>query len=295
MKRVCKSFPGPQTLRDYISTHPDADWEQMRDDNAWGGYQAAHDCRDQAIRDQGGLCAYCEQQIAADGLLRCQVEHFHPKSDKTGTRNWNLDWENMLAVCDGGSRSSWEERENCPLPENLSCDAHKNHMVQTGKLPAACEGRLLNPIDVPYFPNLFAFDKGTGCFKPDDASCAAVKIPGNVYETTAELVNRTITALNLNCKRLADKRVLLVRNIDQNIETLRKKGIPPAKMPEELVRAAISTRNGRNFSPRCAAVWGRQRKITCIPLIIICKTIKRHTEASASESIKVHCSITSGE
>jgi len=135
MKRVCKSLPAPKALQDYMSAYPDATWDQMRDDNTQGGYQAAHDCRDQALRNQHDLCAYCERKIAADDPLHCQVEHFHPKSDSTGTRNWDLDWGNMLAVCDGGSSSLQGEREIHPLSENLSCDVHKNRMIQKGELP----------------------------------------------------------------------------------------------------------------------------------------------------------------
>ena len=240
MKRVCKNHPGPPALRDYAQAYPDAAWEQMRDDNAQGGYQAAHDCRAQALHDQHDLCAYCEQKIAANAPLHCRVEHFHPKSDNTETHNWSLDWKNMLAVCDGGSSGSQEERKTHPLPANLSCDAHKDRMVQIGRLPVACEGRLLNPLDIPSFPNLFTFDKGTGYFEPDGASCADVEILGNACGTTTELVNRTIAVLNLNCGRLAEKRRLLVVNIDQNKKVLRQKGFSPAEIPEKLVRRYFS-------------------------------------------------------
>ena len=54
--------------------------------------------------------------------------------------------------------------------------------------------------------------------------------------TTTELVNQTIKILNLNCNRLTEKRQLLVRNIDHNKKVLRKKGIPPADMYENLVQ-----------------------------------------------------------
>jgi len=112
----------------------------------------------------------------------------------------------------------------------------------TGKLPAACEGYLLNPRDIPSFPNLFTLDKGAGHFKPDEASCASVKIPGNTFGTTCELVSYTITALNLNCERLAEKRRCLVVNIDQNKKTLRLKGISPDKVPEKLLPRYFSVK-----------------------------------------------------
>jgi len=139
MKRVIKG-PAPKELSDYVSSFPDAGWNDVYDDNAHGGYQVAHECRNQALRDQKELCAYCEQKISSRFPLNCRVEHFHPKSDKSGAHNWDTDWKNMLAVCNGGDRSSEDERVFHPLPDNLSCDAHKNHMTQRKKLSENCEG-----------------------------------------------------------------------------------------------------------------------------------------------------------
>jgi len=236
MKRVCKS-PALDTWQDYVRLNPDATWEQARDG------RATFDCRVQAVQDQYGLCAYCEQKIAADDSLRCHIEHFHQKSDEDGKHNWGLDWGNMFAVCDGGSyrsHSPHEGRKIHPLPENLSCDAYKNHMVLEKELPVACEGHLLNPLDIPSFPNLFALNKGTGHLKPDEEACATVEIPRNACGTTAELVNRTIAVLNLNCERLAEKRRELVVDIDQNKKVLRKKNYSPAEVPKQLVRRYLS-------------------------------------------------------
>ncbi|MDR2125066.1 MAG: TIGR02646 family protein [Desulfovibrio sp.] len=236
MKRVNKSSSPPQSLQDYAQNNHSATWQQMRNDNAGNGSRTVGDCRAQAVRDQYGLCAYCERRISAENSRHCRIEHFHPKSDVSETHNWSLDWGNMLAVCDGGSGSSEAERQVYPLPKNLSCDAHKDYMIQTGNLSKACEGYLLNPLDVPDFPNLFAFDKGTGYLRPDGAACDGMNIPGNACGTTYELVSRTIEALNLNCERLAEQRRALVVNIDKNKKTLRDKGIHQIQMPEKLVR-----------------------------------------------------------
>ena len=244
MKRVLKS-PTPQMLQKYISIDPNASWQQMRDDNNRGGYQTAHVCRDQAIRDQYGLCAYCEQkmilekEITPEESLHCRVEHFHPKSDRNEEHNWDLDWENMLAVCDGGSVSTKEQKESFPLPKNLSCDAHKERKMNRS---ITCEGFLLNPLDIPSFPNIFKLDKGTGYFEPDENTCGAVDILINNYATTVELVNNTIEILNLNCDRLTEKRLLLVRNIEHNKKSLRQKGISAADMPGKLIQRYFTDR-----------------------------------------------------
>ena len=240
MKRVLKG-PAPNSLQNYILKFPDANWEQMRSDNANGGSQASHECRNQAISDQKGLCAYCEQSISSNDPLHRRLEHFHPKSDRAGIHNWDLDWENMLAVCDGGSNRSKDEIKSYPLPSNLSCDAHKDHMIQTKKLPILCEGRLLNPLSVPAFPNLFALDKGTGRLMPAESSCATTNVAANVFGTTGELTDNTIDILNINCNRLVDKRRRLVINVEYNKKRLRESGYPPAEAYVKLVDRYFKT------------------------------------------------------
>ena len=216
MKRVCKGI-APQTLSDYAAANPQGTWEQMRDESN----QAVNDCQNQAMRDQGNLCAYCEQRISLDGSRRRQIEHFHPKSDKSETHNWELDWNNMLAVCDGGKG----DKENYQLPQNLSCDARKLDY----------KGYLLNPLEIPAYPNLFALDKSNGHLKANEVNCAAVEISGNEYATTSELVNYTIEILNLNCDRLVERRLQLVWNIEHNIKTIRDKGFSPSALPAKLI------------------------------------------------------------
>jgi len=234
MKRVSKGA-SPSSLNEYATNHPNTTWEEMANDNTCGGSLVAHDCRNKAIDDQYGLCAYCEQRISSVTPMRRRLEHFHPKSDVEELRNWGLDWSNMLATCDGGSWKVSDDEKSYSLPENLSCDEHKNRMVGTGKLPITCEGYIINPLDVPAFPNLFSLEGGTWCLKPDIETCEEVTILCNSYETTAELINQTISILNLNCDRLTKKREQLVYNINRNIKTLRDKGYAPSDVPVKLV------------------------------------------------------------
>ena len=241
MKRVSKGAV-PEALQNYMDSNPEATWEEMSDDNMYGGGQAAHDCRNQAIHDQKGLCAYCEQKISSDDPIHRRIEHFHPKSDKIGTHNWSLDWNNMLATCDGGSSSLQQERVIHPLPGNLSCDAHKDRMVQTGRLQEDCEGYLLNPLAIPAFPNLFKLDKGTGHLISDESSCAVVDVDGNTFGTTQELVLNTIDMLNINCNRLAERRRLIVIDVERNKKRLRQRGYTYAEAPGKLIDRYFNTR-----------------------------------------------------
>ena len=100
MKRVIKN-PPPKSLIEYSSKAPNSTWEQMRDDGINNGQNTYHDCRYQAVSDQVNLCAYCEQKITPDDKTRCSIEHFHPASDKSGSHNWSLDWNNMFALLFG--------------------------------------------------------------------------------------------------------------------------------------------------------------------------------------------------
>lgn len=231
MKRVLKSA-APQSLERYIARYPEDTWEQLCDNEP----ATAHESRNLAIEDQHSLCAYCEQKISSDDPLHRGVEHFHPKSDRSGNHNWGLDWANMLAVCDGGTRSSPASRVNYPLPDNLSCDAYKNHMISKKSLPMECEGYLLDPLGTPAFPNLFSLDKSTGFLEPATENCSGLDIPGNVYDNTAELISHTIEALNLNCDRLTEKRKRLVWDIDHNIKVIRSRGYSTAEMRSLLVK-----------------------------------------------------------
>ena len=143
MKHVLKGAE-PPTLAFYAQAAPKSSWEQMRDDPYFQGQQAYQDCRSACITDQKGLCAYCEIDIRDNDPLKCRIEHFHPKSDQTTAHNWALDWQNMLAVCNGGS-IEYLTASGFYLPPrqaNLSCDAHKDRMIQQGQLPACCEGWL---------------------------------------------------------------------------------------------------------------------------------------------------------
>jgi uncharacterized protein (TIGR02646 family) len=213
-------------LSAFILANPTGTWEELRNDNTRGSAHIYNGCLHQTLTDQHGLCAYCEQEISQEDALHRRIEHFHPKSDTVTGHNWALDWNNLLAVCDGGDRSADEERINYPLPGNSHCDASKG-----GKTDF-----ILNPLDVPAFPNLFTYQKDTGKLMPDAEACAGVEIPGNTYEGTAALVSKTIDILNLNCACLNKKRNEEFIRVEQFKKILRERRIPREKWDVELCR-----------------------------------------------------------
>ena len=149
MKPILKNIV-PEALTTYSSEQPNATWEELRNHDQGSLYNAI---RKRIVDDQFRLCAYCECKISESEPLITRVEHFHAKSDISHPSiNWALLWENMLGVCNGGDNPSATGYSN-PLPQNLSCDSHKNHMVQKNKISAECEGWILNPRLLPGFPD----------------------------------------------------------------------------------------------------------------------------------------------
>lgn len=217
MKRVVRSSE-PPALATYRNAVPNSTWDQMKDDAHNGGPTAYKDCRTRLIGGQGGLCAYCEIDIRDNNPLRCRVEHFHPKSDTSGSNNWALDWDNMLGVCSGGSCSyALSPHALEPIADNLSCDAYKDKMINTGKLQEDCEGWILNPTQLVASPSLFLLEKSTGRLCPDEFACSQVlEFPNNKHQDIVMLVQHTIDMLNLNCDRLCQARLVVIRDIERN-------------------------------------------------------------------------------
>jgi uncharacterized protein (TIGR02646 family) len=252
----CKKLPEPVSLGAYRSAQPEGRWDQMRDDPHHGGQQAYRDVKRTLVRGQRCLCAYCEIRIAegtSDTEIDAKsheqrVEHFHPKEDLSRPRNWALHWPNLWAVCQGGSQQppSGEpidpNRFLPPLPENLSCDAFKDHQIKAGKLASNPEGWILAPDEVPAFPLLFRFAPD-GRPEPHDENCANQTLPNNHHADTLTLVARTIEHLNLGCTRLNRSRCIAKAQLEKRIERVRKlsSGASPQEVLLHLARRMFST------------------------------------------------------
>ncbi len=244
MKRVAKGAE-PAALQAYRQAQPQALWEAMRGDVLHGGAQAYADIRTQTHEDQGGLCAYCEIDIRQNDSLKSRIEHFHPKSDRGAGVNWALAWDNMLAVCAGGSyRYGAAPHTLEPLEENLSCDAHKDRWIQQKRLPKACEGWVLDPLGLPGWPgSLFKLNKSNGELEANAAVCAGFDPwPGNQHADMQTLVTFTIAALNLNCERLRQARLLLVRDVERQKKKQRDKGFGPQQGLDNLAQRYLRVR-----------------------------------------------------
>ncbi len=216
MKKIFKNQLEPRELLNFREGNPNGNWDQLKDNR-----DVYSSCKNQIFIDQFYLCAYCECKIIVSDPLTTRIEHFHPKSDSTDlTKNWALVWDNLIGVCNGGDRPGLSNYE-APLPQNLSCDAHKAHMDNLGKLEKNCEGWILNPIYLMNFPCVFKINFENGCLSANESVCGTLNFQENRFKTAKELVENTIIVLNLNCDRLVKKRVVVLREIERNIKKWR--------------------------------------------------------------------------
>lgn len=220
MKTIHKTAE-PAALEAFRHSNPAADWNRFRADQQGQSYQAT---KAALMQDQKGLCAFCETDLGSD-TSRQRIEHFHPKSDTANPdTNWALDWRNMLAVCMGGSEPAATDHSQYPTPDNLSCDAYKDHLITKNQLPLVCEGYLLNPLEL-CTANLFSFNRLTGKLDVDAAACATAEFNGvNQYASLEQLVTETIRILNLNCQRLCDSRLEVMHAYNRFIKQAREIG-----------------------------------------------------------------------
>ena len=98
MKRCPKRAGEPPCLADFRGAQPSATWQALRNEKRC----CYNEIRAQTRADQGGLCAWCETALTTTNE---QIAHFHPKSDKSGPRNWGLDWGNLWLACKGGTQA----------------------------------------------------------------------------------------------------------------------------------------------------------------------------------------------
>jgi uncharacterized protein (TIGR02646 family) len=166
-----------------------------------------------------------------------QIAHFHPKSDTTGDHNWALDWGNLWLACKGGSQP-WLPDYLPPLPDNLSCDAYQGARLLDGVVFAPCE--------IPAIPLIFRFEQ-----HPDPD-----RIEIHVDETGCQSAGvdigkakRTIEAFNLNCTRLASARLVVHRQLEKAIASLRKSHLDPAVGFGDLARRHLA-KDPRGYWPQ---------------------------------------------
>lgn len=217
MKKINKT-PGPNPLTNYAAVNKAHEWEHFYDQT--DDYK---ELKKLVFQDQGGLCAYCEAKPKTSEPSTQRLEHFHSKSDRGDpNKNWALDWHNVIGVCHGGSDYASNAYKR---PENLSCDAHKDYLINKRKLPIDCDGWLINPLSLPDVPCLFEFDLVTYQLKPNALLCQEFAF--STGSDTFTMVKNTIEYLNLNCDRLTEQRRLVLEDYNREKKLARANKTKP--------------------------------------------------------------------
>lgn len=225
MKRINKGNC-PEVLNTYLQDHPNNTWSDFCNDNSTGKRAVQQQIRE----DQRGLCAYCEidltdipenqRDISGTGAgLKAdfRIDHFHPQSDHSdSSKNWGLDWDNLLGVCTGGD-------EKCIVnPERFS-RKNNNHHCDSRKHDRIWDTIVLNPLDIPAFPCLWDYEPDSAnerfFLKPNKTVCMSSK-----PETLNKAI-KTLDLFNLNCLLLAEFRWATISEIRNRIDELTSSGI----------------------------------------------------------------------
>lgn len=236
MKKVSKQDE-PQFVAEFNRLNPydgkshKQHWDSFK---AYAGYQ--EEVVDRLLVDQGCLCAYCEIDIyRRDGFGGVQdigVEHFHPKSSFANNIPWVTKWDNLFAVCLGGSNSAVHDPEVRYGAPDLTCDKKKENKI--------LDGLILCPLGVPSAPSLFSVSRITGELGVNAAACLTSGVE-------VALVERTILELNLNSDRLQKARTYTLKIISDALVAQVKIGKTPEEARQIVARARLTPRNGRYF------------------------------------------------
>lgn len=205
MKKINKGAE-PQTLTDYRTMNPDDDWKKGFKKNA--GKQPNQDVREYLVKEQKGLCVYCEIDLKDGGgqaLHDFRVEHFYPENPSQADKrndgvNYALLWNNMFGCCTGGNAQSVTESELRYTNPDFSCDVNKGNHDWTGEL--------LNPLtDIPPFPPIFDFNED-----------GEVSVSMNCPEGIRHKSEKTIELLGLDSERLRRFRKAIIEDLNQKLQ-----------------------------------------------------------------------------
>ncbi len=154
-------------------------------------------------KQQHGLCAYCEIDLVPQDI---RVDHVVPQSDQSDGPRLSCDPDNLLAVCQGGSKQPNSQSEDdpyrnparfkAPRKRNLSCDAARGNRPATD---------FIDPRTVPASPPVMRV-RQTGNLEPVPASCAQ-------HTVAPETVAAHIDCLRLNVGRLMIARAAIFETL----------------------------------------------------------------------------------
>lgn len=185
------------------------------------------DIRENLLKEQGHLCAYCMRRITKD---RMKIEHWYPE-ELLLSEAQKLDYSNMIGCCEGHFEGGKFKDD--------TCDAHKKNTVIS-----------VNPMDSNAI-NKIAYKLSTGEIYSDD-------------EAIQKDINET---LNLNCEShlLKENRKAVLDEVKRTLSAMQKNGNWNKKMLQKIFDAyANMDDDGKKKEYAGIVIWyvGRRLKTT---------------------------------
>ncbi|MDE1167184.1 MAG: TIGR02646 family protein [Pseudomonas sp.] len=236
MKNVSKQAE-PEFVTEFNLQNPYDGSSHKHHWNSFKGCEAYQsEVVDRLLLDQGFLCAYCEIDIyrrdGYGGIQDIGVEHFHPKSSFANQVPWVTKWSNLFAVCLGGSNGAVHEPDVRYGAPDLTCDKKKEDKV--------LDGLIMFPLTVPAAPCLFTVSRTTGELGVNADACSHAGVE-------VELVERTISELNLNAERLRKARAETLKFVSNRLIEEVKAGKTVEEARQIVARARLLPREGKYF------------------------------------------------
>jgi len=223
MKNVLKS-PEPEELNNYKKRYS----TQFKKWNNVSNRVTLTAIRSTLISDQKGICAYCEMTIHEK---LCSVEHFIPCEQSTREINYDLDWQNMLAICLPPGAITEDDLAKSELPHNSPCCGKaKDNLIPSD--------RLLNPLKLTT-SRIFRFRSEDGEILPDEIACKQVGIP-------VEYAEFTIETLRLNVQRLKARRLAIIDEITRELDERDDGSVSPVLLEQQIASEHFGD-GGKNY------------------------------------------------
>lgn len=201
MKKIKKGLV-PVKLKEYLKNNPTGTWENDFKNSCEDGYK---EVIKQLKKDQGGICCYCEIDFGNDEVRDdFRVEHFHPKRDSNEVKNWDLDWDNLLGCCHGGS-------DKYVLSETRFIQNKKHRHSDVLKSDFFWDEEILNPLSIQAFPPIFEV-YSDGEMKVIEENCDST--------TKLKATNSLDTKkLNLNSPKLKEWRKEVIDKLRDDVKS----------------------------------------------------------------------------
>ncbi len=193
-------LPEPPGLKEYKSKYPGSD--DYIDFCSYQQAQAFTELRENLLKEQKFVCAYCGQRLGED-VLKMKTEHFEPQNhDKltieTKKEYHNLNYNNLLACCRGNDDKKGENH----------CDSKKGP----------------KPLHFIANPATIQIRNSTIKYKVNPRSEEVL-----IFSTDPEIEKELNQILNLNHQILREKRFNQWRRVTKNLGHTETWKVPKVK------------------------------------------------------------------